>query len=360
MLQHLYASNRIRLFGTATLLFFFGGAQAQISGGRHVFQFMTLPPSARITGLGGLQIAVQDEDVAFAATNPAALNPAMDGRLSFNHNFFVSDIQHGYAAYAHHLPKIGFMMHGGIQYLNYGELKRADEFGNLLGTFSASETAFTLGASRPLNERFTLGLNTRFGFSRLDTRQSSVIAADLGLMYADTSSRIAVAAVLRNVGTQIAAYGEQSEDLPYDVQIGFSKRLRYLPFRFSVIAQRLNQWDIRYDDPNAEEEEFIQFGEETPKENKGNARIDNLFRHLSFGGEFLLGRNEVFRLRFGYNHLRKREMTVRNFRSLAGFSGGVGIKINRFRFDLGYASYHLGGGVLQVGIGTNLKDFFGN
>jgi hypothetical protein len=51
-------------------------------------------------------------------------------------------------------------------------------------------------------------------------------------------------------------------------------------------------------------------------------------------------------------------LSVRNYRSLAGFSGGVGIKINRFRVDFGYASYHLAGGVAHLGIGTNLKDFF--
>ncbi|MBK8192299.1 MAG: hypothetical protein IPK76_03585 [Lewinellaceae bacterium] len=75
---------------TALLLLIFPGlpAEAQITGGQHVFQFLTLSPSARITALGGMQITVQDDDVAFAATNPAALNPAMDGRLAFNHNFF--------------------------------------------------------------------------------------------------------------------------------------------------------------------------------------------------------------------------------------------------------------------------------
>ena len=67
--------------------------QAQITGGQHVFQFLTMSPSARITALGGMQITVQDDDVAFAATNPAALNPSMDGRLVFNHNFFLERLQ---------------------------------------------------------------------------------------------------------------------------------------------------------------------------------------------------------------------------------------------------------------------------
>lgn len=330
---------------------------AQITGGQHVFKFMTLSPSARITALGGAQIVVQDEDPAFAAANPAALNPAMDGRLTFQHNFFLSDIQHGYAAYAAHLPKLGFTVHGGLQYMSYGDIKQADEFGNVTGNVKASETAFTLGGARRLTDRLTLGLNLRFGVSTLDVYQASALAADAGLLYADTARRFTAALVLRNVGTELATYGDVREDLPYDLQIGFSKRLKHLPFRFSVIMHHLNQWDLRYDDPNAQNDDILLFGGEQ-SQSQGNPGIDNFFRHFIFNGEFLFGRQEAFRLRLGYNHLRKRELSVRNYRSLAGFSGGVGFKISRFRLDVGYASYHLAGGVMHVGIGTNLKEFF--
>jgi len=56
---------------------------------------MALPVSARITAMGGMQIAVKDDDPVFAAANPGALNPSMGGRLSFNHNFYLAGIQHG-------------------------------------------------------------------------------------------------------------------------------------------------------------------------------------------------------------------------------------------------------------------------
>lgn len=330
---------------------------AQITGGRHVFQFMTLSPSARITALGGAQITVQDDDVAFAAANPAALNPSMDGRLTFQHNFYLSDIQHGYAAYGAHLPKLGFTVHGGLQYMNYGDIKQADEFGNVTGKVKAAETAFTLGAARQLTERISLGLNVRFGVSTLDVYQASALATDLGALYVDTASRFSAAIVLRNVGTELATYNDVREDLPYDLQVGFSKRLRHLPFRLTVIAHHLNQWDLRYDDPDNQDDGVLLFGGDQ-NQSQGNPGLDNFFRHFIFSGEFLLGRNESFRLRVGYNHLRKKELSVRNYRSLAGFSGGVGFKINRFRLDVGYGAYHLAGGVLHVGIGTNLKDFF--
>lgn len=342
------------LFGLAG----FPGAEAQVNGGQQVFQFMTLSPSARITALGGYQIAVKDADLSFAAVNPAALNPQMDGRVVFQHNFFLADLQHGYVAYAHELPKLGFTVQGGIQYMKYGDIKRADEYGNITGKVEASETAFTLGGARQLTDQISLGLNVRLGLSTLDTYKATALAADAGVMFADTSSRVTVAVVVRNAGVQLSAYDNIKEDLPFDLQIGVSKRLRYLPFRFSVIAHHLHQWNIRYNDPNLKDDDILQLGDSEPASSNGNNGVDNFFRHLAFNGEFLLGRNEVFQVRFGYNHLRKKELSVRNYRSLAGFSGGVGIKVSRFRIDVGYAAYHLAGGVIHLGIGTNLKDFF--
>jgi hypothetical protein len=344
------------LLGLACLLGLLPRANAQITGGQQVFRFLSLSPSARATALGGGIVSVRDDDVALAALNPASLNASMDGRLTLNHNLFLSDIQHGYVAYAQHLPKLGFTVQGAVQYMNYGDIKQADEFGNVTGQVRAGETALTIGAARPLSERLSLGLNLRFGVATLDLYQASVLAADAGLLYQDTARLFSAAIVLRNAGTQLATFNDLRENLPFDLQIGFSKRLRYLPFRLSVVAHHLHDWDIRYDDPNAEDGNQSLFGEETSE--KGSPFVDNLFRHLIFNGEFLLGRNEGFRIRLGYNHLRKRELSVRDYRSLAGFSGGIGLKINRFRVDVGYAAYHLAGGVVHFGIGTNLKEFF--
>jgi len=332
-------------------------AHGQVTGGQQVFRFMTLSTSARATALGA-QIAVRDEDLSLAASNPSALNPLMDGRLVFQHNFFLTDIQHGYAAYAQNLPKLGFTLQAGLQYMNYGDIKRADEYGNITGKVTASETAFTLGGARALTDRISLGLNVRLGLSTLDTYKASALAADAGLMYADTASRFAITAVVRNAGAQLSAYNDLKEYLPFDLQIGVSKKLKYLPFRISVIAHHLHRWNIRYNDPNLKEDDILQIGDSGSSADKGNNGVDNFFRHLIFNGEFLLGRNEAFQVRFGYDHLRKKELSVRNYRSLAGFSGGVGVKIKRFRFDVGYAAYHLAGGVIHLGIGTNLKDFF--
>ncbi len=350
MLQKLRLSVLLMLVGQ--------WAQAQITGGQNSFSFMGLNPSARATALGGSQIAVRDDELAFAALNPAALNPSMGGRLAFNHNFYLADIKHGYAAYGHHLKKLGFTVHGGVQYTNYGDIKQADETGLVTGSINTQETMLMAGAARPLTDRLSLGLNVKYAMSALDMYNASALAADAGLLFADTSKRYAIGLVLKNAGAMLNTYQGQQEDLPLDLQVAFSRRLRHLPFRFTVLAHHLHQWQIRFNDPALRRSEFLNLNGEPEAENNNLNAVDNFFRHFIFSGEFLLGRTESFRIRFGYNHLRKRELSVLSYRSLAGFSGGLGVKINRFRVDFGYSSYHLAGGVVHLGIGTNLREFF--
>ncbi|MCS7036963.1 MAG: type IX secretion system protein PorQ [Saprospiraceae bacterium] len=329
---------------------------AQVTGGRHVFKFLTLSPSARATALGGVVLSVRDNDVALAAFNPAALNPAMSGGVSLQHNFLMAGIQHSYAAYAHHVRVLDATFHASIQHVGYGDIPMTDEFGNIQGQVRAAETAFTLGAARPLSPKWSLGLNARFAVSALDMYRASALSTDVGVLYQDTARLFSMAAVVRNAGAQLARYQDTREDLPFDLQIAISKRLRYLPFRLSVVAHHLHQWDIRYDDPSLRPQNPLLFGGGQPSE--GNPAIDNFFRHLIFNGEFLIGPTESFRIRLGYNHLRRRELTVRNFRSLAGFSAGIGFRVSRFRVDFGYASYHIAGGIVHFGLSTNVRELF--
>ncbi len=341
------------------LLVFMGlssALQAQINGGQNSFEFLRLPASARLTALGGYQIAVQDDDINLALSNPAALNPLMHQQISFSHNFMVSDIASGYVGYGHQLDKLGLTLHGGVQYLNYGDFDATDEIGNIAGSFNASEYAFTVGAGRQLYERVTVGANLRFITSQLESYTANGVAADFAAMFHDTASQVNISLVFRNVGMQMQTYTEAGdrEPLPYEAQLGISKRLQHLPFRFSVIYRYLNRWNVLYDDPDSQEDTFF-FGEQSA--NSGNPNLDNFFRHFVFNGEFLLGRKENFRLRFGYNHLLRKETEVRNLRSLSGFSMGFGIKVKWFRVDFGRAIQHLGAGNTHFTISTNFKEF---
>ncbi|MEO1517918.1 MAG: type IX secretion system protein PorQ [Bacteroidota bacterium] len=331
---------------------------AQVIGGDNTYEFLNLPSSARITALGGHLISVQDDDVNLAYHNPAVLNASMHQQISFNHSFLAGGVHHGYVAYGHHQESWKTSLHASLQYVSYGTFDATDEFGTINGEFKASEYAFNIGGSYQLYDRVTLGTNVRLITSQLESFNSLGLAADFGLLYRDSSGRFSAGLVIRNAGGQLTTYTpeQEREPLPFDIQIGISQRLKHLPFRFSVTYHNLQRWNIRYDDPNTEETTFI-IGDGDQGESDFQVNVDNFFRHFVFSGEFLFGKLENFRLRFAYNHLRNQELSVDNFRSLTGFSMGLGFKIKRFRIDYGRSFYHLAGGANHLAISTNIQQF---
>ena len=78
-----------------TLFFVLDKTDAQV-GGDHIYEFLNLSNSARVTGLAGNLITVKDDDVALAYSNPSLLNSKMHQALTFNYNFHLSDISNGY------------------------------------------------------------------------------------------------------------------------------------------------------------------------------------------------------------------------------------------------------------------------
>ena len=344
--------NKFLLF--FLILISFSTASIAQTGGSNVYEFLNLPASARITALGGKHITVRDDDLAFALSNPAALSDSIHNQLTFNHSFHLADIGQGFVGYGRHSKKLNTSFLFGVQYINYGEFQLADELGNINGQFEAAEYAITVGAGRSLYERLDIGANVKFIASQFESYNSFGITTDLSAIYHIDEKGFIASMVFRNIGGQLTTYREGNrEPVPFELLIGISKRLKYLPFRFSITAQHLERWNLLFDNPNAQDN--ISFlGEQDITRNEW---IDNIFRHLIFSGEFLFGKKENFRVRFAYNHFRKQDLSLRNFRSLAGFSGGIGMKIKRFRFSFGFGAYHLGESASHFSIATNLSEF---
>ena len=329
-------------------------ASAQI-GGQYVYAFLKQKPSARLTGLNGSQIALRDDDIALAYMNPALLNSSQHNALSYNHDFLLGKISTGYFGYGYAVEKLKMTFQGGIQFINYGTFKQADEFGNVQGEFKAGEYAVTLGAGRQINERLSAGLNVKYISSQLEAYKSNGLVADLAGAYWNEAKKFGATVVFKNMGTQLSTYAGQREDVPLDVQIGFTKKLQKAPFRVSVVLHDLNRWNMRYDNPL--DNEITLLGE-APTEPSGLSKgLDNFFRHLNAGGELILGKNENFRFRVGYSHQVRKELSVNNIRSMAGFSLGFGFKVNKFRLDYGLGRQHLAGGMNHLSISTNFSEF---
>lgn len=332
--------------------------QAQI-GGRSIFPVLQFAPSARVTALGGTLIAVSDGDLSLAALNPALLDKQAHQALTFNHRFHPGGITASYFAYGHHSQRSGLTWQLGVQHAGYGEFEGLDEFRNPLGPVSASETAFLLGISKPLYERLSLGATLKVVNAMMGTYGSWGMATDLGAWFHVDESKLAIGLVFRNLGSQLTTFGpDNREAMPLDIQLGLSKRLQYLPFRFSITATNLQRWNLVYDNPNSvENTPLFDDDESSAGQNAFERQVDNFFRHLVFSGEFLFGQSENVRLRFAYNHLRRQELSVQNLRSMAGFSVGLGIRLARFQVSFGHEFFHLAGGATHFTFSTTLGEF---
>lgn len=329
---------------------------AQVAG-RYSFAFLRQIPSARLTGLNGSQIALRDDDLTLGYYNPAQLNATANNSISYNQDFLLGGVKTGYLGYGYHLNGLKTTLQGGMQFVSYGTFKQTDEFGNVNGEFKASEYAIVLGAGRQINERLSVGLNMKYVTSQLEAYRSTGLAADLAGAYWDEEKKWGLSIVLKNVGTQLTTYnGNNKENLPTDVQIGFTKKLKKAPFRFSMLIHDLNRWNMQYDSPIANESTLL-LTDQPVTPNKLSETIDNLFRHFTFGGELLIGKTEVLRIRGGYNHQMRKELNISNIRTFSGFSLGFGLKFNRFRIDYGFGRQHLAGGTNHLSISTYFNEF---
>jgi hypothetical protein len=325
---------------------------AQI-GGRHVYSFLDLAPAGRLAALGGVNLTTYDHDLNFAYQNPALVNDSMHQQLSFSITNYLSDITYGYAGYAHSFEGIGDF-HAGVQYLSYGKMQAADEYGNVTGQFGSKDIALVVGGSR-MFDQFRGGVNLKLLNSSISGYQSHWgVGMDVGGLYVSESGLFTAAMVFRNMGFNLTRYNlpeELRSPLPFDAQMGVSAKLKHMPLRFSATVTNLTRPNLIYVDPNPVIEYDLSGNPIEPKKQFA----DKLFRHFVFGGEFLITRN--FNLRAGYNHLRRAELRSANRGGVSGFSFGAGIKISKFRFDYGFSSFHAIGGTHNFTISTNLGEY---
>lgn len=327
---------------------------AQI-GGENVYKFLSIPTSARATTLGGSYNSIYDNDVSLAVQNPATLNATMDKQMSMSYIPYFGGVSFGNFNYVKDFKPATFQF--GATYLNYGKLPEYDEFGTQTGLMIANDVVLQAGAGRSYKDKYKFGANAKLITSQLGSFSSVGMAFDLAAMWVDTAHNVNISFNVSNLGFQLLSYRKGNQEfLPIDIQLSFSHRLKYVPFRFIVTAHHLYQWDIRYDDPNLSPQNSNLFDDE--KEVKPAVKvIDNIARHLTFGGEIYIGK--VMTLGLAYNHLRRAELALPSFGGLAGFSFGMGLHVNRFSLQYGFAKYALPSSInhitLNIDLAKNVK-----
>ncbi len=328
---------------------------AQI-GGTSTYNFLELTTSARVAALGSSVNAINDNDISLIYNNPALLNESMNNSMAINYVNYFTDINYGYISYARKINSKG-MFAGGLQYINYGKFIAANEKGQVTGNFHAAEYAFNIVYSRSIIDSVLFfGVNAKPILSNLERYTSFGFAADGGLLYINKMKNFTAALVIKNFGMQFKTYASTREALPFNVQMGISKKLLHAPFRFSVVLDHLETPDLTYENPNDKESELDPFMEEQTKQSNIDKYSDMLMRHVILGIEFTPVENLY--IRAGYNYRRRKEMLIESKTSTVGFSFGFGIKISDFYLSYGRSSYHLAGATDYFSISTNLGRFY--
>ena len=346
-----FSARRVIGFGFIWMLLVGWSAAAQQLGGRAVFPFLDLPPSAQLAALGGMSVSARNDDPTMLFGNPALLNADMDGRLALSYVAYVADIKQSTAAYVFNTQKAG-RFGIGITYLNYGQFERYDAAGNSLGTFGANE--YPVGVSDSYTKgKFTFGLTTKLAVSSLDGSRSLAGVGDAGVVYKHPRADFTAGLAVKNVGYQFSPYpGTDRGPLPLDVQIGGTIKPEHMPVRLSLTAHHLQQWDIQYLDPNQRGPLDASGIEKKPAKSFG----DNLARHFTASAALVLSKN--LNLRVGYNHLQRRELRLDNTSGSAGLSFGLMLKISSFQIDYTHATLQAAGSSEYFTLARNLDSLF--
>ncbi|MHC1707778.1 MAG: type IX secretion system protein PorQ [Bacteroidales bacterium] len=337
------------LFALCFSFFIFHSSFSQV-GGQGTYQFLNLAASPRSAALGGNILAIKDHDISLALVNPSLITKEMDKTLAFNFVDYYSDISYGSITASKTFKKYGSFA-GSMQFVNYGKFIQADANANVMGEFLAAEYAFTLGWGRQLDSNFSIGANIKGLYSHMFSDITNGIGADVAVSYSVPSRNFTVSLVARNAGKQLRGYQTgHTEPLPFQLSLAMSKKLKHLPFRYSIIFNRLDKYDLSYDDPA--EDKVDPITNEPVKKDKVGKFFDNLGRHFIIGGEFTP--SNALALRVGYNYERRKELGVDTRMSTVGFSWGIGLRIKQFQFNYSRSTYHLAGSPNYVSVVVDL------
>ena len=289
------------------------------------YNFLRLPVSAHAAALGGDNITVIENDEALIFHNPALLTSVNDKTINLNYMNYMSGANMASASF-NRIVKERASWAVSAQYVNYGKMKEVDENNVQTGEFSAKDLSFAGYFSYMLTNRLTGGISARLITSYLGSYNSIGFGVDLGLNYYDSDHEWSLALVLKNLGGQLKAYHDNFERMPFDIQMGVTKRFTGTPFRLHATLVDLNHLDYKF------------------------------LNHVVVGADVLL--TESIWIGGGYNFRRADEMKITTTNSSsshgAGFSCGAGLNLERFKLNLAYGKYHVSSSSLVLNIAYEL------
>ena len=335
-------------------LLLLGGLAFGQTGGNNAFPFLDLTYNARGAALGGDFISIMDQDINLGVANPSLLNPKMHRQASINQALLAGGINYGMANYGFKLKEIGTMS-GYIKYVNYGQFQRTAVNGTNEGTFTPIEFIVGSGIGKQLNPRLSIGGNVNFIYSQLETYNAFGASIDLAGTYYNEEKQFLFTALVKNAGIQFDSYADDGNraPLPAEFQMAASYKLAHAPFRISLLAHHLNQWDITYNDPSLQPTVDPLSGDTIPVPRAGF--LEKFGRHFTYQVEILASKN--LHLRTGFDYHRRKEVALEKRPGAAGLSFGLGLYFKKFSLDYGFVIYSRAGYNNMLTLSTNFDNW---
>lgn len=313
--------------------------------GRSAYDFLNIPTSSHIYGLGGTNITVIDDDVTLSEQNPALLGPEIDRQVAVSYMHYLGSANFAGVRYGQAAGERGAWGIG-LRYLNHGEMQGYESDGTATGSFTPSDFVFEGTYSHDFTDRLRGGINLKMVYSSYEQYSAFAIAADVGLNYYNDERDMSLSVVFKNMGGQVKRFHESYDRLPFDIQLGWMKSFGGGPISLSVTAWNLTKWRLPYythTDSDGEQHTELESG-----------FLKNFFRHFIFGAQYQPTDN--FYVDLAYNYKTRSDMAgyQRNF--LSGFSVGVGIKTRTFSVGAAYAMPHKSASTLLINLGLNIAE----
>ncbi len=312
----------------------------QTLGGKAAYAFLNLPSSPMQAAAGGVAIAYRGEDVGWTAGNPSLLYKGYSRQLNAAFNAFLAGTKGYGLTGAWFSEKLQTTFGGNVHYLDYGTLPNTDAAGNRLGEFRPVDFVVQASAAKRYLQKWSYGLTLKFIQSAYGQYRSSAVAADIGVTYQDSASRLSAAVVVKNMGAQLKTYAGETEELPFDLQAGITKRLEKAPFGFSLTAQHLQTFDILYRDTAFNRDNNI---------SSSSSTFSKLVTHLVVATYVYVGQS--IEATVGYNFLKRQQLAEGSEGSgLTGFSAGMRIRFPRLQVVYARSAYQKGVAANQIGV----------
>lgn len=324
------------------VIFLLLGLQSKAQGGSTAYDFLNIPSSSYVFGIGGTNVSTLHSDIDLASENPALIGQENDMELKVGYMHYYGSSNFASVRYGMAAGERGAWATG-IRYLNYGTFQGYDHNGISTGTFTVQDVVAEGTYSHDFTYKLRGGINVKLIYSSYEQYTAFAMAADLGLSYYDDDHNLSLGFVLKNMGGQLKRFEEKYNRLPFDIELGLTKGIKD-HFSFSITAWHLTKWNLPY---YVHEE-----GGETEKHNAGFFR--NLFRHLVFGIDYTP--SERFYVSLGYNYKQASDMASYQRNFFSGFSLGAGFNVKSFSVGAAFAMPHKGASTILLNLGLDITE----